>query len=107
MEIRQLISQFDFLKILSVESDQCINYLVNFKNPKSYNFIKTITEQVFSFPTLGSNAYLGNFISFTEPNKIYKKYRLQLCDMHSLNKEDISLRVEKLNKAVLENATKK
>ena len=101
MNLQQLIEKFDFLKILSIESKQCIKYIVNFSNSNSI-CIKELTKKVCSFPTNGSNSYLGNYYSFQDPGTIWKIYRLQLCDYSELKEDDIELRTDEIFKSITE-----
>lgn len=102
MNLQQLIENFKSFKILSIESPQCIRYAIDLTNAES-KLVSKITKIVSDFPTVGSNAYLGNHYDFMEPKKIYKTFRLQLCDHLSLEDDDIKIRVLKIH----ENLNKK
>lgn len=100
MNLQQLIEKFSSFKILSLESPQCIRYAIDITNVES-KLVSKITQAVSDFPTVGSNAYLGNHYDFMEPKKIYKIFRLQLCDYLSLEDDDIKIRVSKIYENIM------
>lgn len=97
--LKQLIEEFGFCKIISSESPQCIRYVVDITDSKS-SIIQKITKTLLEFPTIGSNAYLGNYNDFMEPKKIYKMFRIQLCDDLVLEDDDIEERIKTIKKNI-------
>jgi hypothetical protein len=94
MTIQELIKNIKGFEILNYDN-QSITYMVDCRSSEFF-LVEKITKIVGSFPTPGSNAFIGNFKSFINPKAIYKKYRLSLNDFQILNKDDIEIRTKKI-----------